>query len=452
MAMQNENGEVRPIVRRLTVVPLLRRCFLAIALLMTFRTFQFFPGMPNVQEAWFVFCFLTVIFVYPFWKLRMGLRFSWFEVYLFLLMFADVLIAAWQAHRVFGQPFVYGILAQRDMSLIAMLLIFLNALRAGMIELADIEAALLFLAWATAILYSAMRLFLDPANYADSTVGFVTLPMVGVEPRFKLQAFFLIFGAFYYALRGMRTKRAKYYLAAAALFIVAGAGLERGFTVCIAVVLLFLVYRLHGVRRALIAAAEFSCIAVVLTAAIYVVSPATVSTRLTSFSDAFAVVLTGSPTTPDVSANARVFETLRALPYIQEHPLFGNGVISHPWQLENGSVLGQNFYADDIGIVGVVFSYGIVGLFLFLFQYRFAWSAAKKLPDYFHSPLLDATKAFLLFTALFSVQSGTFVWTAEVTLFFVAILVGTASQKPLLQPSGIGIKTPCDLQRPALSS
>jgi hypothetical protein len=39
------------------------RISLALTLLMTFRTFQFFPGMQYVQELWFVLCFLVVLFV-----------------------------------------------------------------------------------------------------------------------------------------------------------------------------------------------------------------------------------------------------------------------------------------------------------------------------------------------------------------------------------------------------
>ncbi len=412
---------------------ILVRILLALALVMTFRAFQFFPGMPNVQEAWFLLCFLVVLFVYPFWKLRMGLRFSWFESYLFLLMFADVALTAWQAHQVFGQPLLYGVLSQRNMALIAMLLIFLNALRTGMVDLTDIEAALLFLAWATFILYSAMRLFLNPADFNDFGVGFVTQPMVGTEQRFKFQSFFILFGAFYYAMLGMRTRRARYYLAAVALFLGAGLGVERGFTVFAPATLLFFLYRLRGMGRAFVAVAKVSCAVIVLTVVVYAISPGKVSTRIGSFSDAFTVLTTGNPSTSDASANNRAIEILRVFPYIQEHPLLGAGVISNQWQLANGSVLGQNFYASDIGIIGVEFSFGIVGLLLFLYQYRFAWSAAKKLPDSYYSPLLDATKAILLYTVLSSVQLSDFVWAAEVPLFFIVLMREIARQRSSLR-------------------
>jgi hypothetical protein len=425
---------------------LLRRTVIALMFVMGFCTFQFFPGMSNLQEVWFGFCFLTALLLYPFLKMRMGLWFSRFEFYLILLMGADVLIAGWRAHVVFGQPIIYGILTQRNMALVAMLLLLLDLLGSRMAELVDIEAALLFLAWGTAALFSAMRLFLNPSNFIAYGDGFVTRPMPGEQPSFKFSEVFVLFGVFYYAMLGLRTGKTRYYLAALVLFLTTLGPSGRGLSVCVAATLFFFLYRLRGLRKALVASVKFSCAAVVLTVATYVIFPALVSTRLTGFADAFTVVLTGSATTTDASANARVFETLAALPFIQEHPFLGNGVVSHQWQGGYGTLLGENFFPADIGVVGIVFSYGILGLILFLFQYRFAWRAARVLPDSLHSPLLDATKAFLLFSALYTVETGTCVWTAEVTLFFVVLMVGVSQQSFSLRLVDAVTGRDCSLQ------
>lgn len=430
---------------------LLRRAILVLMLAMGFRTFQFFPGMTYAQEAWFVICFLIVLLFYPYLKLRRSLRFERLEFYLFLLILADVVIAAWRAHEVFGQPLVYGILAQRGASLIAILLVLLDALQSKMVEQADIESALMFLAWSTAGLYTAMRLFLNPSNFTEYGDGFVTRAMAGENPSFKFQVAFIVFGVFYYAMLGIRTRKTKYYVVALALFLTTLGPSGRASTVCMAATLLFFVYRLRGLRKTLVTAVKFSCVAVVLMGAFYVVAPAVVSSRLMGFADAFTVVLTGNATTADASANARVFESLTALPYIQQHPILGNGVVSHQWQGGNEALLGENFFPADIGIIGTVFSYGILGFLLFVFQYRFAWSAAKRLPDSFYSPLLDAIKAFILFTALYSLESGTCVWAAEVTLFFIVLMVGFRKQSFSLRFFDVRTGKECSLQKPALS-
>jgi len=449
-----ENGRDRRLIAKnphLDAVGMKRliwRGLIALALTLTFRTFQFFPGMFYVQESWFALCFLAVLFAYPFWKIWSGLRFSSFEVYLFVLMSVGTILAAGRARQVFGQPLMYGTLSQRAMVLIAALLIGVNLLRCGKIAPGDIEAALLFLAWSNFVLFGTMRLLLNPSNFAAYGDGFVTLSMPGTEPSFKFQSSFILFGVFYYAILGLRTKRTKYYLAAAVLFPVTLGGSGRGLTVCVGATLLFCLYRVRGLRSASFAAVKFICIVMMLGGVSYAIFPAFLSARISRFSDAFTTVLTGSAT-QDSSATARLFETLAALPYIREHPFFGNGVISQQWHGGAGAVMGEYFFASDIGVVGVVFTYGALGSLLYLMQYRFALVAARKPVDSRHRPLLDATKAFILFSALYSLETGLCVWSAEVTLCFIALLCGISAEEAAVESSLFRNGKICNSPRPA---
>jgi len=111
--------------------------------------------------------------------------------------------------------------------------------------------------------------------------------------------------------------------------------------------------------------------------------------------------------------------------------------------------MGEYFFASDIGIVGIVFSYGILGLLLYLWQYRFAFRASKELSASFHTPLVDATKAFLLYSALYSVETGTCVWSADITIFFVAVMCGLAAQQLVVDSSYRSIGRESGLQIPA---
>jgi hypothetical protein len=80
-----------------------------------------------------------------------------------------------------------------------------------MVQLEDIEAALLYLACGT-----LMRLLLNPANFVSYGVGFIIPPTPGNEVSFQLQGTFITSGVLYYATLGIRAGRSKYYLAAAA--------------------------------------------------------------------------------------------------------------------------------------------------------------------------------------------------------------------------------------------
>jgi hypothetical protein len=407
--------------------------------------------MPYVQEVWFALCFVMAIVFYPFLKVRGGLLFSRFELYLLLLMVFGVSVAAWQARQVFGQPLIYGVLSQRDVVLLGALLVLVQMLRNRMLETADLESVLIFLAWSTFALFSAMRLFLSPSNFLEFGEGLVTRPMVGVEPSFKLQEFFILFGVFYYALLGIRTGRAKYYLAALVLFPVTLGGSGRGMAASVAATLLFCLYRIRGTWKASITTMQFLLVFAVLFAVTFALLPSTLTARVRSFSDAFNAAFTGSAT-QDPSVNGRILETLTSLPYIQAHPLLGNGVVSHQWQGGSQTALGTYFFASDIGVVGILFSFGALGLLLYLGQFRLAWTAVKKTPQSMKSPFLDATKAFLLYSAVYSLESGMCVWSANVTLFFVALLYESSARAFTSNSCCEQTGESCVLRRPALSA
>ncbi len=393
---------------------------------MTFRTFQYFPGMPNVQEAWFVLCFLVAVTIYPFWKLARGLKFCSFELYVLMIMMVALLLPAWGAKREFGQPLLYGVLAQRGIVLVVIPLMLVHALRHRFLRPADLEKALLIAAWGTFFLYTAMRLTLNPAHFVSNQRGFI----VGIDGKyvFNLPGWFIVFGIFYYALLGLRTRRAKYYIAAAILFTGEFSDISgRALMISIVLTLLFFLYRWRPHLQFLLTLARASCLIAVLLGFMYLINPATLSSRFTKFGDAFSVAFTGTPS-EDSSATARALETVIAFPLILEHPLLGNGAVSNQWEGGNEGALGTYFYPGDIGIIGIFFAVGVIGFLVFAYQFRFAVRAVHVLPEEARGPLSDAAAAFVLSNALNSVTNGVFLFDPQITLVFIAILVGLSAQ------------------------
>lgn len=396
--------------------------FLSVFFVMTFRIFQFFPGMALVQELWFVLCFIFLLTVYPFWKSRKRWSLSSFELYLLAITLLIPLLAGISAWREFGQPIVYGLLSQRNVTLFAGALLLIHGLRYQIFTLRDVEKSLLFLAWATLILYLAMKTLLDPAMFVGYGKGFVDGEGSESGASFKLSGIFIIFGIFYYAFLGFRKKVEKYYLMAGLFFIfLLGDAGGRSLTVAMLTAFIFFAYRWSRRARLINFLPKILVVSMMLLGAAYFANPKAVSSRVEKFSDAFAVVFTGKEV-QDVSANARIFETLIATPYVQKNPLLGSGNISTQWKGGYEGVLGGYFHPSDIGVVGVLYMYGVVGLLLFAWQYWFAIKTAIRLPTQIHSPLLDATKGILLYLAINSLATGFFVHYAEISFLFIALL------------------------------
>jgi hypothetical protein len=405
----------------------LRRVSLAMVLAMSLRIFQFFPVLSQLQQAWYGLCILGLFVAYPCWKLKEGLRFSHYEIYLPVMMLVEVSLNAGQANRVFGQPLLYGILSQRWILSVGIWLLFAQGLRHGKIRLADVEGAILYLAWGTYFLYTAMRMFLNPGNFSSIT-GFVAGE--GSEASFMINGTFVLFGVFYFALQGLRTGRWKYYLVAAILFPQTLSGGGRGATVFLALTLIFFAYRFRGWRRGTMTALKSAGIGFVLTGMLYLISPAQVTKTVAHFADVFVVL--GGSISEDPSANIRVFDVLSATPYIVRHPWLGSGTFSAHWSKSQVEVLNHDFDPSDIGLIGSVYSFGILGTMLFLYQYRFAWLNIRKLPAQCQSPLLDATKAMLLYTMFSSVETSMFVWSADFIAFMVVLFGAIAANWGIL--------------------
>lgn len=430
MGTQVQVGGLRFLTEKFEAGSLVRRGLLAITLLMTFRVFQLFPHMEYVQEFWYGLCFLALAILYPVWKTATGLRFSTFELYALALILIDLLLPAWSARREFGQPLVYGMLTQRAAGMFVVPLLLLNAMRSHRVSARDVEAALVACVWGTFSIFLSMRLFLNPANFTSYGVGFAQyINGKAVFSLSLLNGSFLLFGIIYYTLKGLRRRQAKYYIAAAILFTsVFSETTGRGAIVSLTVTLLYFLYRWRPLKQFLATGVKFAAVATIFLGLFYAASPAAFSTRLAGFGDAFMVTFTGTQV-EDPSANGRLLETLAVLPLIQEHPLLGNGAISAQWEGGAKNALDVDFFGGDIGIIGVVFTVGVLGLLVFAYQFRFALRANRRLPASAHSSLSDAAAGFVLFVALDSLMTGLCMSDAEITLFFIALLMGLAYEE-----------------------
>ena len=397
------------------------RLFLAFALAMSFQVFRYFPGMKYVQESWFVICFLGFVLVYPFVKVFLAWGVTRFEVYLLTLMPLNVLLPAWTSAREFGQPLLYGILAQRAAILIAAVLLLFIALRSKLISFRDIEAALLLSGWGTSVLYLFMTFFLDPANF--TSFGEVFANSQGNISRFVLHGEFLSFALVYYAFLGLRSRQTKYYIAAAYFLIVMLTITDaRSYTVSFVCTFIYYLFRLRPMGKVILTIGKVGLAAVIAVVCFYAINPEYASSRLGSFSDAFKVAFRGQEV-DDSSANIRLLEVATAWPYILKNPLLGSGQLSNQWEGGTKDLINSNFNASDIGLIGVVYSVGIIGLLVFAYQFRFAIQATRRLPDDLRSPLADACIGLLVLNAIYSLTASLFAFYPETTLLFIAVLV-----------------------------
>ena len=140
-----------------------------------------------------------------------------------------------------------------------------------------------------------------------------------------------------------------------------------------------------------------SCFAI-----LFVTSTETGSSAIERFSQAFSI-FTEEKTEriEDYSSAARIYESEIAMKYFYTSPIVGNGLYRSS---ESEKIFGgEYFYLSDIGVVGVMYVFGVLGLIVLFLQYRYLFRLRVLMgPNVF----FNASLLFLLFLLLFSLLTG----------------------------------------------
>lgn len=393
-------------------------------IIVTFRPFDFLPGMSAVRQAWIVFVFLFTLTIYPMWIVRKHWKLSAFELYTIFLIVSIPILSAISARNEFGQSLTYGLLAQRGIVLCATSLILIFAFKHRFFELLQVEKSMLILGWTSLIIFSLFSAVVDPKLFSGAQ--FVAGGNTG-EEAFMFNAYLIIFCFFYYFYKGYRLHSGRSYLYAMLFFVflvIIDGG--RAMLLSLLATLLYFSVKWGSWSKLIRMFPKILISGFVLLTLLYLTNGQYITKLVDKFGDAFAVVTSGAKG-EDSSANARIVETLIALPYIEKHWFAGNGDISNQWQGGYMGVLGGYFFPSDIGMIGVVYMYGVLGALFFLLQFFFAIKFDRKLISNVN-PFINAVTAFLVYFAMHSIVNGRFVHMAEISFFMVAILA-VASMK-----------------------
>lgn len=411
----------------------MKHLLVCLFLVLTFRTFQFFPLFAFIQEMYFLVGMIVLAVAFLRHRKQTEIAKLPFFRYVMLLVFITPLWSAYAALLEHGQPILFGVLSMRGVGLLAGSVGLLYLVRIGKLSPSDIEKAFVSLTWFTFCLYVFMRTFLEPGDYVHYGKGFIEDR--GSEGlRFNFSMTFIIFGVFYYALKAFRKQRPSLYLPSILLYLfVLGDAGGRILTISMIFTISFFVFRWSNARHLIrVVLVAIACV-VATSALLSVAAPEATANRLDRFKDAFAVVLLGTEV-DDPSANSRALQVAIALPLVEKNLWIGNGNISYKWIDDStAGLLGVYFYPADIGLIGVIYLYGVLGLCLLVLQYVYAVKEARKTSTDKWQTFKDAVNGFLCFTAVSSIATGYFCHYPEVVCTMIFCLIAINSPRLITQ-------------------
>lgn len=266
------------------------------------------------------------------------------------------IIAAISANLEFGQPVIYGFLAQRDYFLILTPYVILYLLEIQVINLELLEKVFVKLSWIFLIAFYLVVIFVDPEPYIKT--GIVGYKEIKGGYIFRFQMVFILFGAIYYVVKSV-SERKSIYLLYSSLFIVYVVLIRQDRTIVLFMLLtiFILLFKNLSLRRIL----NLSLILGVLVSCVILYGSLIKHDGISQLNDLYYqtyLTLAGEDI-PGQKVNVRWQELETAMKYIKKNPVWGSGELSKQWN--NGFERLGHFYPSDIGVFGVVFVYGIGG-------------------------------------------------------------------------------------------
>ena len=325
-------------------------------------SFRVLTKLPiGIIEEIIAFLFLFIIVGISAYDILIRLRTNKINLLLVYLLPLLILpfINALQASKVFNQPFLFGIIAQRQNYLILSGYAIFVALNRNWTTLEILSKQFIKAMYVIIAIMFFFYIFVDPARFSGTE--FVKLSGTkGWRYEFPNG---VVVGLILYSIFKVWIERKNIYYIPFILSIVFFIAFAQDRTQLFFIFITIAIFYLRNLNyKQKVVYGIYALFALMV---IFFVIPflnPVVFERYIQLYGSASTIFTGSQSN-DSSVNIRFVEAAIAIQKIQLHPWLGNGFLSSQW---NNGYLGlyKYFYPSDIGILGNLFVFGIIGTFI----------------------------------------------------------------------------------------
>lgn len=386
---------------------------ISIIILLSFKVFHLTPignlatlisiGLGGIGYA---------LFIIHFRKFPRALR--WFG----LAFLALYIISIFSTYSIHDQSIMSGIIASSTIFFVGMAFIAYFLILRHKINIEDIKILILRLSWVLFGGYLFLYFFdidFPSANNED---------FFGVE---SLQKGVVNFGAIIYLISFFKNGKSYHLILSIMLFSMNYfSDFQRFITAVYLTCLLLLVF--HFARKAVAIKFFVALLILVPLITVFLTTTELGSTIQVKISEVVEVFDSEKDEFTDSSIDVRVTQTEAALKSIEKHPITGVGVIRHS-SIEDITGLSY-FHVSDIGLIGVLFSFGIIGITIFIFQVRYLILGFMKRRLSTYANTMEF-KLYILFILLHTILTGRSMDNPVEFVILVAFIeVGIIRMKP----------------------
>lgn len=392
----------------------------------------FYGWLRYIPNLSWVFNLTLVFIIFLFLSFYRGSRhkiFNNLNLYIFLMMTVVPILGSLSAFHFYNQPIFYGLASNRYLILLLFNLVLIQLLIKGRLDITHLQSSFVFLAWFSVFLFSFINFYVDPNELDVEKFGNYVFDGGGTNNKLNLPKGFIVFGLFYYFCKSINPLQRSGFNTIAFIFFLTylfSTSISRVLFMSIFLGLIFLIINFDrkNTYKKLQNLMKFFLVIIFLSIAIIIFNPEYFSVFFSKYIDAFRAI-GGADEVDDWSANARIQQLLIVAPIILENIFFGAGTLSNQWMGGYEEVFGY-LHPSDLGLIGIIFQIGIVGLSFLLIQYYIAFSVIKnflKVTDKIKFKEFYMTMmTVLILNCLSSITTGAILYGPETILLAIFVL------------------------------
>jgi len=320
----------------------------------------FFFGFPifyYVKDIYFLYVLAKVVVpafaaAFSIFLLVNRKRWDYFSIFLLFLWFYLTVMSTIQAWINFQQPFLIGLTAQTKLLPIFFYWCFLYLLYKFQPTEREVSRATSFLGWTALLVYYYFNLFVDPSSF-NVQQSSVASYMRGLGFLFQFPLEIIYLTVFIYIHRYIHHKRLlTLFLTAPFLIFLAFYGNQRQQLIAFSTVIFFELINV-STKNAFLRLTQILLIASTFFVAIFGIAYISNPEKLYSLS---------------VRSNT----ALQILDFFERNPIslfFGAGNLSPLNKILMRDIFSKSFYSADVGWLGLLFEFGLVGCILLVTLY-----------------------------------------------------------------------------------
>ncbi|MFN0275511.1 MAG: hypothetical protein ACKVPJ_07190 [Chitinophagales bacterium] len=375
------------------------------------------------EAFWYMFI-TTFTFVYTIYVIIVRKKADELNYYIWLMFWMPI-HAGICANLSEGFPVFSGIVSQRHWFGISGVFFLVYLLQMQFITLKDIFRGFEWVGWGCLFYFIWCYIFLDPKQYLDTS--FVGYSDIKGGYRFKFGIDFIAFLGLYYTIKYVKDKKSK-MLFYSAIFLSYMFFLHQGRSVMLAILGSIAVFYMFEVNllRALRIFVTVTISFLFIMGVMYAIIPDRVNDYIYQYTSLATVVFTGN-TSGESSVDARLEEIAILLIYMQTYSIgwligLGKFASSESTVDPDGSHNITTVPPGDIGILGSVMTYGILGTLFIYFQFFIAFRSFKFVRKHKSDPFFTAAKYILVFCFLSSLAKGYLFMQPGSTAIFIMVV------------------------------